>query len=298
MEKNFYPCFQIEIITPKKIQLDGLWFGPAHSKRVIIFVHGLASTAFKTKMARSWVSQSAAVITFGNRGHDKITSVRKILKNRRGYKSILAGEAHEVFTDCADDIQGAVNFAKKRGAKDIYLAGHSTGCQKITYWASRKNNQRQVKGLILLAPLSDYSIALAFDKNGKLGRAVKFARALVKKGKKHELMPKDLWSDPLDAQRFLSLSTPNSAEEIFSYAQPKKYPRIFKAVKLPVMAILAEKDEYADRSAEKIANWLKKHSASKKISIRTIPEVGHSFHGAEKTILIYVKNWIKSINEK
>ena len=165
MEKDFYPCFQIEVVTPEKIQLDGLWFGPSHPKKAIIFVHGLASTAFKTKMARSWVSQSTAVITFGNRGHDKIASVRKILRNRKGYKSILAGEAHEIFTDCADDIQGVVNFVKKRGVKEIYLAGHSTGCQKITYWASRKNNQRQVRGLILLAPLSDYSIALAFDKN-------------------------------------------------------------------------------------------------------------------------------------
>ena len=30
------------------------------------------------------------------------------------------GEAHEVFTDCVDDIQGAVNLAKQKGAKEIY----------------------------------------------------------------------------------------------------------------------------------------------------------------------------------
>jgi len=293
MEKELYPCFQIEIITPKRIQLDGLWFGPTHPQRAIIFVHGLASTAFKNKIARIWADNKTAVIAFSNRGHDKIASVKQLKKNSKKSRHILAGEAHEVFTDCVDDISGALNFVKKRGVKNIYLAGHSTGCQKIVYWASRKNNQRLVKGLILLAPLSDYSIALKFDKDNKLARATKLAQSLVKSGKKHELMPKDLWQDLLDAQRFLSLSTPNSAEEIFSYAQDKKYPKTFKSVKLPMLVFLAEEDEYGDRPASQIAKWLKENTQSKDFTIKIIPKVSHNFYGAEKRISLNVKNWLK-----
>src|SRR3989344_1290605 len=197
------PCFAVEIITPKKYVLGGLWFGAARAERVIIFIHGLGSSAFSQhQLVRPWVDKKTAVMTLSNRGHDKIAKLRKLVGVKKSHVSILAGQAHEVFTDCADDIQGAVNFAKKQGAKEIYLAGHSTGCQKSVYYGSKKSD-RTVKGLILLAPMSDYSIAVMTDKNGRLAHAVKIAMGMVRAGKKHSLLPENIWGDVIDAQRFL-----------------------------------------------------------------------------------------------
>src|SRR5258708_1138155 len=124
-------CHVIEIVTPKKVHLNGLWFGPKRPKRAVLWVHGLGSSTFsKLSIFDNLIDKSTAVLPFNNRGHDKVSST-----STGRSKRIRGGAAHEVFTECVDDIEGAINFAKKNGVKEIYLAGHSTGCQKSAYWA-------------------------------------------------------------------------------------------------------------------------------------------------------------------
>jgi len=66
--------------------------------------------------------------------------------------------------------------------------------------------------------MSDYSYAVSSEKPS-LEQAVEQAEKLVKSGKPHELLPPSYSEDLLDAQRYLSLYTPDSEEEIFTYAQ-------------------------------------------------------------------------------
>ncbi|MDE2173434.1 MAG: alpha/beta fold hydrolase [Patescibacteria group bacterium] len=287
------PCFLIDIVTPKKFKLSGLWFGPAKPKRAIIFVHGLSSSAFQTALAEALVDKETAVITFSNRGHNKIAKIYRLDNTTKGYHSVLAGQAHEVFTDCVDDIWGVVNFVQNAGVRDVYLAGHSTGCQKSIYYVSRKGNQKNVKGVILLAPLSDYAAALKFDTGGKLAKATKVAQDFVRKGKKHELLPESVAPNPIDAQRFLSLYTPDSIEEIFSYVQPKKNPRLFKSIEIPVLVLLAGDDEYGDRPAKDIAAWFEKNTRSKHFVAKVISGAMHGFTGKEKVVVGAVRDWLK-----
>ncbi|OGG80631.1 hypothetical protein A3A39_04030 [Candidatus Kaiserbacteria bacterium RIFCSPLOWO2_01_FULL_54_13] len=283
-------AYVVEITTPKKYVLNGLWFGPRKAKNLIVFIHGLTASAFSMKrMVATLVGSDTAVMTFNNRGFEKITEI----KRRKGRKTewVLAGATHEVFTECADDIQGAVNFARRAGAKSIYLAGHSTGCQKAFYWAGRYG-ARGVRGIILFGPLSDYASALKEFPKNKLKRAVAHARLLVRKGKPHEFMPKELgpWF-VCDAQRFLSLYTPDSVEEIFTYAQAKKTPRLLKKVRISTLVLLAGADEHGDRPAKEIAAWFEKNTRKGRVVI--IPRVKHSFRGGEKVVAREIRRFIK-----
>ena len=300
------PCFHIEIVTPKKVVLDGLWYGPYSAKaskgkpkkpkRVIVWVHGLGSSMFsKLEIADELVDKETAVVMFNNRGHDKVTSVR-----RTNGAYVRAGAVHEVFTDCVDDIQGAINFAKKQGVKDVYLAGHSTGCQKAVYWASKKG--RGVKGVIILAPMSDYETELAAQGKKVIQRAAAQARAYMKKGKKHVMLPEDIWRWPwiADAQRFLSLYTGASAEEIFTYWDTSKSPRTLKSVRIPLLVLLAEKEEFSHIPAKQIAAWFETHIRKGRAVI--VPKVGHSFssgggsasggNGGEKMVAAHIRSFI------
>ena len=285
------PCHVLEFVTPKKLALHGLWFGPKRPKRVIIYIHGLAASAFQRDLAEHWVDTYTAVITFSNRGHDKITKVRRLDNSKKGYHSVPAGESHEIFTDCVDDIEGAVRFARKQGVREIYLAGHSTGCQKSVYYASRKPN-RAVRGLILLAPISDYSSTLWQYGKRKVARATAVARALVRKGRKRELLPHAVWQDVLDAQRFLSLYTPESAEEVFSYARPERQPRTLKKVRVPMLVLMAGKDEHGDLPATEIAKWFARHVPKGRVHTGVIPNVLHGFRGGEKKVASLVRRFI------
>jgi len=290
------PCHVVQIETPKKYLLNGLWFGPKYPKRVIVWVHGLGSSAFSMgNIAHMLPDGGTAVLAFNNRGHDVVANLsKKSSSSEKKPKRILAGAAHEKFADCVDDIQGAVNFARSAGVKNVFIAGHSTGCQKSIYWAHKKK-MKGVKGIILLAPVNDYAGALAWHGRARVLRATKFARALVKRGRPHELLPASIWNEEGDdAQRFLSLYTPDSAENIFPYNDPKKNPRILRSVKGSLLVLWAGKDEYADRPAEGIAGWFKTERPAARVVV--VPDVGHSFKGGETSVLRAIKNFIDPNN--
>lgn len=287
------PCRHVRIRTPKRYLLDALWFGAGRPKTAVVFVHGLGSNAFAHHdYLAPLAGRRTAVLFFSNRGHDGVAGVKRLKPgSRKGYAYENAGVAHEVFTDCADDLQGAVDLLRQRGVRRIYLVGHSTGCQKIVYYLSRTGTQRRIAGAVLLCPISDYAGA-AHEDERKRRKGEIAARKLVRRGKPHELLPSGLWRGSIDAQRFLSLYTPDSKEEIFTYAQPRKVPRTFRKVKIPLLVLFAGDDEYRDRSTEEIAAWFRKNLRSRSSAIRTVSGARHSFHGFESKVVASIRRWL------
>lgn len=282
------PCNVVEIETPKKVRLNGLWFGTKKPARVIVWVHGLGSSAFSRQGIIELLAKGdTAVLAFNNRGSGVISRFSK------GKKRYEGGAAHEEFAECVDDIDGAIAFARAQGAKKIFLAGHSTGCQKSVYYAAKRKG-KGVAGIILLAPIADYA-GLSAEERVLLPKATKAAQVLVAAGKSHDLLPDDVWPYPIDAQRFLSLYTPDSVEQsIFSYFDVSKTPRVLRSVTVPMYALLAEDDEYGDRPAEEIALWLDEHARAP-LSMSIIAGVEHGFKGAEKEVADAIKKWVKDL---
>ena len=279
------PAHVIEIVTPKKVRLNGLWLGPRRAKRVVVWIHGLGSSMFsKLDIVGRLIDTDTAVVMFNNRGHDKVASVIRTTGN-----SIKAGAAHEVFTDCVDDIEGALRFTRAAGAKKVFLAGHSTGCQKSVYWSARRG--RGVKGIILLAPMSDYSTVEKEQGKKRVAAAEKYVRTLVVRGKKFELIPEAIWPPLDDAQRFLSLYTGEGPEEIFTYWDQKRTPKTLRSVRKPLLVLLAECDEFQDRPARKIGDWFAKHlKLHDKVVV--VPKVQHGFKGGERAVAKAIRRFM------
>ena len=146
--------------------------------------------------------------------------------------------------------------------------------------------------MILLAPMSDYAAILKSGKNGNLKTAENFAKNLVNKNQPQSFLPPEIWSDMVSAQRFLSLATQESREEIFCYAVPGKIPDAFRKIKIPALIVLAQKDEYRDRPVKKIAEWFEKSSLSNKLSVQIIPSAPHNFYKYENQVIDLIKKFI------
>lgn len=283
-------CRVVEIKTPKKYLLSGLYFGPAKAKNVFIFLHGLGGNVFSLiDLSASLVDSNTAVITFNNRGHDTISRVRRENKRvLRGYDAYTTGMAHEVFTDCLDDIDGAVNLALQSKPNNIFLVGHSTGCQKSIYYLA-KRPKSLVSGAVLLAPMSDYADMYSQTDKKKYNQLVMLAKKMISQGRGGELMPANLWPVPLDAQRFISLFVPESVEEIFSYASGK-HPDILRRSKKPLLVVLAGEDEYRDRPIAEIATWFEGLHENR-ITVKVIDKAIHNFHGYRLQVKKLIKDW-------
>ncbi|EKE20135.1 MAG: hypothetical protein ACD_8C00051G0004 [uncultured bacterium] len=285
----------VKIKTPKKFLLNGILFGDPKAENITVFVHGLGSDLFsQMELVEKMIDKKNSVLVFNNRGSGVVSRIRQIsAKERKGYKSHAIGMAHEVFTDCVDDIEGAVKCAQEFGAKNILLMGHSTGCQKSVYYLSKKQKVA-IKGAILLAPMSDFADMFAFTDRKMYNKAVSFARKMVENGKGHDLMPERIWPQTIDAQRFISLFTPDSVEEIFSYASNRE-PKLLKKNKQPVLVVLAENDEYKDREISLIADWFSDNMKKNNAEINTIKEAPHNFQDHSDELARAVKNWFKKL---
>jgi pimeloyl-ACP methyl ester carboxylesterase len=285
-------CAVVTFVTPGQYQLNGLWFGPEKARRGFIVTHGLSSSVFSQHDTLTpLVDDTTMVLFFNNRGHDKIGGVRKLLpETKKGYETQAIGATHEVFAECVDDIQGAVNFLKAAGVEDIYLVGHSTGCQKSIYYLSQKGND--VKGVVLLCPMSDYAYYVVAEEPAAARKAVDHARRLVNADKPHELLPFDVSEDLLDAQRYLSLYTPDSIEEIFTYSQPGKVPETLQKVSVPILAVLAEHDEYADRPAADIGKWFENQSQTD-TQIGIVKDAMHNLADHGDDVVTLIENWVE-----
>jgi len=285
----------ITFLTPQKIQLHGVWLGDNKAKTVFVFLHGLGGSLFSRSPLLELLAaeKNTAVFTFNNRGYGLINSFkRKKKKDETEY--YIAGMAHELFPECLDDIDGALNYARYRGAKKIFLVGHSTGCQKSIYYLAKKTKAK-VAGVILLAPVSDYATVNLKDKNYR--KALKKAEQLKKVEKGQSLLPTNLWPHAISAQRFLSLYTPSSEEEIFSYAS-KRRPAILQKVTKPILAVLAELDEFNDRPVKEMRTWFDETLASRPgYHLAIIKGSDHAFAEKERMILKEIKTWINIINK-
>ena len=281
----------ISFLTPKKVALNGIWLGDNKADTVYIFLHGLGGSLFsRASFLELLASQKkTAVLSFNNRGFGLINSF-KVQKNKIKKEFLLAGMAHEKFTDCIDDISGAINYVRTRGVKKIILLGHSTGCQKIVYYLS-KNPRAKIQAAVLLAPMSDYA---SIDvKNKDYIKALRAANKLKQAGRENSLLAPNLWPYYISAQRFLSLYTENSVEEIFSYYL-KKNPQILKKVNQAVLIFLAEHDAFRNREIKEIKEWFDCILKNKKnYSSIVIKEAQHSFEGKDKELLMNINKFLK-----
>jgi len=139
--------------------------------------------------------------------------------------------------------------------------------------------------------MSDFADTFAFTDRKIYNRAVSFAQKMIKKGEGHNLLPDNIWPKTIDAQRLISLFTPDSVEEIFSYATNKN-PKLLKSVKLPKLIILAENDEYREREISRIATWFKENLAENNTIIKVIKNANHRFQDNTDEVIIEIRNWL------
>lgn len=287
------PASIVNLVTQDSLQLNAIMFGSPHAEIGLLFIHGLSSSAFSHNDILPANAKHASLYMH-NRGHDGLTGIKRLMpETDKGYEWFPGGMAHEVFTDCVQDIQAGVDYLKGLGIKEVYLVGHSTGCQKSIYYLAQSHNQKDIAGAILICPMSDYAAAKHTEDPEKLSTATQCAQKMVSEGVAGELLPPAIWPQPIDAQRFLSLYTPDSLEEIFCYSQSGRKPKLLQQAGVPLFILLAEKDEYADRPVSDLAKWFEENADHS--SVRVIPDSLHSLTGKSDEIKALIEDWLLAL---
>ncbi|MDO8582004.1 MAG: alpha/beta hydrolase [bacterium] len=257
----------------------------------IILVHGLMGRFYTwfdrvSPLIAIAERQKIAVAAFNTRGNHVVSydtyGMKK--KTKRG----VGGGACERFEECVYDIGAMVDFFVRKGYRNVILVGHSTGANKVAYYVA-KTKDRRVKKLVLLSAIADPVIARR-EYGHTLRTHLQSAKRAVRRGDGDKFLMSTS-SDPLlTPKRFLSLYTPGGAEDVFPYYNSKGNWRAMEGIRVPLLAIVGDHDQFLDRDAGEYMEVFQKHVRDFRGTI--IAGADHSFNKREKELARAVARFV------
>lgn len=252
-------------------RLDGFYRNAGPATPILLFVHGMGSDFYRSALKKAFLDAAPAVgfsvLSFNNTGAG-------------------IGTENEDFRRTLPDLDAALAFARRRGHRTAVWVGHSTGCQKITFWQERRAPFGRT-ALALLAPADDHAIVRA-----QLGRRfdarVDWARRQVAAGRPETPVPGIY--ERFGARRFLSVADPRQTEAgLFRYDGPLTR---FRRLTCPVLAVFGAEEEFAPLPPAEMLAILARRTRSSHFDSWLIPETGHGFHGCSDALALAVSDWL------
>lgn len=290
--------FLTEIVTKDKLIHQGIYFEPKKKiKRAILFVHGLTSTFYGQLALYDAILEECGEIgvgfaAFNNRGHDLIAGIKKVDPSvGKGYTRVSGGAGCEKFEECIFDIDAGIDFLVGQGYSEIILVGHSTGASKACYYAGTIRNNK-VLSVILLSPVSD-RLDPAQDKE-TLPKKLRFMKKLIADGRGDEVLI-GYHFFPCTPKRFLSLYAPLSNEDVFDYGDRHPELKVFSQIKMPLLVVLGDKDEFLDRPVENVMREYDSHAQAKTYKSIVVKNALHSYGGHEKEVARHIAEWLGTL---
>jgi pimeloyl-ACP methyl ester carboxylesterase len=284
------PVSLVRIATPDGVWLDGVVAEPRGRRRAaVVWVHGLGSVfssgqPLTRELSTRLNAAGIAYFKLNNRGHDVVA----------GRGRHLAGAAFERFTQSVADIRATVAFVRQCGYRQIVLAGHSTGANKVLHYAARARDRR-VSGIVLIGPVSDVAAEAKRLGERELRRRVTTAERIARRDPDGLVPPAwGFWS----ARRYISLYRPGEVEDVFPYYRDNARWTTFRAVRLPVAAILGSRDEFLDRPAPEVLQAFRRHAVrARSFTGSVVARARHGFQGHERELADLLVRWVGALGK-
>ncbi|OGZ01162.1 MAG: hypothetical protein A3B13_03575 [Candidatus Liptonbacteria bacterium RIFCSPLOWO2_01_FULL_45_15] len=302
-------CELNQIKTKDGLRFEGLVFAPKRkTKTVALWLSGLTGRFSPSPkrihaIAQALGRKGISFAIFDHRGLGNINSLNVESKKSKGgikrgikkSKYKYFGTSFEKFEQSVLDIEAMLRFCRKRGYKKIFLFGHSTGANKSAYYILEKGGHG-LAGIGLLGPMSDIP-GIKKDLGRKYKKALETAGKMVKRDKGEELLPLKMTGGQFyTAVRFWSIARERMNEDTFPYYDPKRKFRWAKKVRLPVLVLIGNKEQHADRPVPEIMEAFRKQIPEKYFSGKILKGANHSFKNREKELGREMANWILSVN--
>jgi pimeloyl-ACP methyl ester carboxylesterase len=298
--KTSQPKF-IEFDTKDGLTLPGLLYEAGKRKSVVIYLHGNGSSsvfydeAENRVLAEALSKKDTSILYFNNRG----AHIIKKLYVRRGKEEERKrfGMAYEKIKDCIIDIDGAIAFLKKQGYRKFYLAGASTGANKICVYNFYKP-ENDVEKYILLCGGDDTGIYYDMLGKQKFWKLLETAKKKIKVKQGEEIIKEMLPDNFFSHIGFFDIANPDGDYNIFPFYEvlrkvklsTKPLFRHFKSIRKPTLVVYGDQDEYAWGSVPKIVEILEKYQP--RMTYRVIKGADHGFKNHEKELAKMIADWL------
>jgi len=286
-------CRLVRFEAADGIALAGLLYEPQRrSKRAIIWLHGGGgASVYESRrtnlLASVFIARGFAFFPFNNRGSGIV---------RRAGKRV-SGAAFEQIRDCVADIDGAIRDLWRRGYRDITLAGHSTGANKIAVYDHYKPRNR-VKRYVLLAGGDDSGVLYSKVGARKFNALLAEAKLMIKSRRGKEIAPRVPDHPMLSWRSLYDVANPDGDYNIFPFFEEMKrtklsrHPfRYISAIRKPSLYVYGDRDKYCFKNVPRCVSILAQH-VSERAEIVVMHDADHGFSGQEGELGEVIANWI------
>jgi len=292
----------VQIKTEDGLTLPGLLFEVRHSKKVMIHLHGNGSSSVfyhddqMSEFAEILGKSGISLLVFNNRGAHYIKKLN-VEKKDETSEGKRFGMAYEKIKECIYDIDAAIAFLEKKGYREFYLIGHSTGANKICVY-DHYRPKNKISKYILIGGGDDTGLYYNDFGKEKFLRLFKEAKQKISQGKGEDIICELLPDEIFSYKGFYDIANPDGDYNTFPFLEAmdkaklstKPLFRYFNSIKKPTLVVYGEKDEYQYGDVPKVVNILKEQKP--KFTYKIIKDADHGFTGKQMELAKIVVDWL------
>lgn len=278
------------------VELQG-WLSGQSSEIAVVHIHGMSGNGYENyfldSLREMYDKNGISFFTIDTRGRGIISSFWKGNEiDSWGEGTKLGGSCFEIFSESADDIQGAIDYLKAQGKSKFILQGHSLGGSKVVNYLVTKNNS-EIIGAVLLAPTDMVGWA---NTDPSHQNYLKKSEELISRGEGEELVCAQCWLDkiPLSAQTYPTLCKAGTAVDIYG---ERAGGALLRKIQIPTLIAYGDNDTGILKIDGVMDKWIgrvnKIKNQNTKISV--INGAAHSFKGYEIELSKNIESFIREI---
>ena len=285
----------IRVNTPRGLELKGAIWGDNTMDTVVVMMSGICSNVFQndllTATGELLSANNIAFIT----GHAMDAFSCIAYSDFSSGKQKYTGVVYDDFSLAFEDVESYVKYAKELGFKNIILAGHSLGSNKIiNYLGNTFDNF--VDYFIVSAPVD---LAHWFNVMPDVKECIKLAQKFEAEGRGGEILPYLFGGfSPMCADSVLDFYNAYNLKNCPVISNEGETNSLYN-IKITGSFVIGEKDSLTNGDAkgfmEKINSHCK-HPENNRVIV--VPEASHIFYGKHKeyaaVILECTEKYIKS----
>jgi hypothetical protein len=264
------------------LELDALWVAPPNPSAVVVHIHGKGGNFYHNSFLRTMYSlypeYGIGILGVNTRG------AAALAEGYRFGRLTYVGSAFERLTDCWLDVQAAMTFAQERCGR-VLLQGHSYGCDKVVYCATKGIDAE----LVLISPANSVMLQAGHSPDSWTDQFLSLSRGL------------DEWS--LAPKKAFGIRTPNKAYDIpiaaavlaevlteedlraFDYSHPPTVRPPNRA-----LVVLGEGDDLQLDKVATMAEYCQQLLPFGQVVIHSTGN--HQFIGHERELCDIIRTWI------
>lgn len=285
----------IRVNTSRGLELKGAMWGDNTMDTVVIIMSGICSNVFQNDLLPATGELLSANNIACIAGHAMDAFSMIAYSDLKNHTQLYTGVVFDDFSLVYEDVESYVKYAKDLGFKNIILAGHSLGSNKIINYLGNTTDNL-VDYFIVSAPVDlSYWWNIIEEKDMYLETAKKF----VDEGRGKEILPFVFGGfSPMCAETLLSFYNAYNLKNCPVLSNDGETNSL-ASIKINGAFVIGEKDSMAGGDAkefmEKINSYCK-HPENNKVIV--VPNASHIFYGKHQeyasVILECVEKYIES----